>query len=293
MSAQVSSVASMKDHSFAGHGPAWRAFTASPADDPSTAVDRLAERVATEVEKLYANARFGSRQRMLVVVQGLDASGKGGAIKRLLRHAAPESVAVTRFGPPTPAEKQEHFLDRIRRALPTPGSLMVFDRSHYEDVIMPFVTGSMSELDIRTRLQEINQFEFELASSGCVIVKCLLNVSREVQRDRLLRRLSDQTSQWHTHEGEIREHRRWHRYQEAYAEILSGTTTVTSPWHVIDADDHLHLNVTFVAIVADALGALGLTWPAIGNRTVDQLRELLLSSDDGDRSQGRANLVTC
>src|SRR5687767_2966778 len=153
----------------------------------------LAERIATLQEQLYAEGRTGGRRSVLLVLQGMDTSGKGGTVKHVVGQVDPAGVKVLAFRRPTREELRHDFLWRIRRQLPEPGMLAVFDRSHYEDVVAVRVRGLVDRRTWSRRYGTINRFEEGLAAQGTLIVKCFLHISPEEQRERLLARLEDPT----------------------------------------------------------------------------------------------------
>jgi polyphosphate kinase 2 (PPK2 family) len=164
--------------------------------DAEALLPELGERLATLQEQLYANGRTGGARSVLLVLQGMDTSGKGGTIKHVVGPVDPSGVHVVAFRRPTPEELRHHFLWRIRKQLPGPGMLAAFDRSHYEDVVAARVRGLVDRRTSSRRYATINRFEEELAGQGMLIVKCYLHISPEEQRERLLARLDDPTKHW-------------------------------------------------------------------------------------------------
>src|SRR4051794_1784465 len=155
-----------------------------------------AERLSTLQEQLYAEGRTGGRRSVLLVLQGMDTSGKGGTVRHVVGQVDPAGVHAVAFGPPAPEERRHDFLWRIRRHLPAPGKIGVFDRSHYEDVVVVRVHGLVDRRTWTRRYGSINRFETELAASGTPVVKCFLHISPDEQRARLLARLDDPAKHW-------------------------------------------------------------------------------------------------
>jgi PPK2 family polyphosphate:nucleotide phosphotransferase len=188
-------------------------------------------------ERLVAEATVEeSRRRVLVVLQGMDASGKDGAIKRGMGGMNPKWMDITGFGPPTDEEREHDFLWRIRKALPEPGHVGVFDRSHYEDVVAVRARELIPESEWRPRYEEINAFERELHEDGCTIIKIFLHISHDYQLDRQLRRLDRVDKRWKFAESDLEDRERWDAFQGAYEEALERCNTDAGPWFVVPAD---------------------------------------------------------
>jgi PPK2 family polyphosphate:nucleotide phosphotransferase len=179
---------------------------------------------------------------VLVVLQGMDTSGKGGVIEHVIGLVNPQGVHIASFKKPTPAELRHHFLWRVRRALPGPGTIGIFDRSHYEDVLIARVHQLAAPDLIEKRYGEINRFEARLAEDGCALVKCFLQVSYDEQRERLLARLADPDKHWKFNEGDLAERKRWADYQEAYRIALERCSPAASPWYAVPADRKWYRN---------------------------------------------------
>jgi len=213
--------------------------------------------LASLQERLFAE----STRSVLLVLQGMDTAGKGGVVNHVVGLLGPEGVSVTAFKRPTQEELAHHFLWRIRRRLPTAGLVGVFDRSHYEDVLVPRVHESISEEQCRERYAEINTFEAGLADSGTTVIKCFLNVSYATQRERLLARLDDPTKRWKFHEGDIDERAFWSDYQAAYAAMLQHCSTEAAPWHVVPSDSKKYRNWAVAQIVGETLTEMNPQYP--------------------------------
>jgi len=183
-------------------------------------------------EALYAS---GGR-RVLVVLQGMDTSGKGGVIEHVMGLVNPQGVHIRSFKRPTDEELRHHFLWRVRRALPDPGMIGIFDRSHYEDVLVVRVHGLAPPEIVDKRYAEIARFEAGLVDLGYALVKCFLHISYDEQRERLLARLADPDKHWKFNEGDLAERKRWADYQEAYRIALERCSTDPAPWYAVPAD---------------------------------------------------------
>ncbi|MDQ6938436.1 MAG: polyphosphate kinase 2 family protein [Actinomycetota bacterium] len=238
--------------------------TGSPGSKAKAAAElakRTAPDLAEQQERLYAESTAGGSRRVLLVLQGMDTSGKGGVIEHVVGQLGPAGVTVTSFKQPTPQELAHHFLWRIRRALPAPGQVAVFDRSHYEDVLVVRVHGAIDEAQAETRFDEINRFEADLVASGTTLVKCFLNVSFAEQRARLLARLEDPAKHWKFREADIAERALWPDYMSAYARVLARTSTDAAPWYVVPADHKWYRNWAISHLLLETLTELDPRYP--------------------------------
>lgn len=236
-------------------------FTGKKSDGIA-ALEALGPELADLQERLFAHGRSGGHRSLLLVLQGMDTSGKGGTLRSTVGLIDPQGVRITSFKAPTPEELEHDFLWRIRKALPGPGYVGVFDRSHYEDVLIARVRGLAKEQEIEHRYDAINSFEEELVESGTVVVKCMLHISAAEQKERLLARLDDQTKHWKYNPGDIDERKHWPAYQEAYEIAIERTHTDAAPWHVIPADRKWYRNLAIGHLLLDALSSFRLGWPA-------------------------------
>ena len=237
---------------------------------------KLAGRLATLQEQLYANGRTGGSRSVLLVLQGMDTSGKGGTIKHVVGQVDPSGVHVVAFRRPTPEELSHDFLWRIRRELPQPGMLAVFDRSHYEDVVTVRVRGIVGRRIWSRRYATINRFEERLAARGTLVVKCFLHISPEEQRERLLARLDDPTKHWKFRPGDLEDRALWNEYQRAYGDAFERCSSDAAPWHVVPADRKWYRNWAITRLVIERLEELGLGWPP-ATFDVEEQKALLLS----------------
>src|SRR3954471_14850392 len=206
------------------------------------ALQELGAELADLQEKLFAEGYTGSRQRVLLVLQGMDTSGKGGVLSHTVGMLEVSGVALKSFKKPTDEELAHDFLWRIERALPAPGEIGIFDRSHYEDVLVVKVHELAAPAEIERRYAAINDFEQRLAATGTTIIKCMLHISPDEQRERLLARLDDPTKQWKFKPGDVDERARWDDYQAAYETALERCNTPNAPWYVIPSDRKWYRN---------------------------------------------------
>ncbi|WP_420749309.1 polyphosphate kinase 2 family protein [Rhodococcus sp. O3] len=213
-------------------------------------------------EKLFANGRSGDRRSVLLVLQGMDTAGKGGMVRHVIGHVDPQGVDHASFGVPTPEEKQHHYLWRINKALPRAGQIGVFDRSHYEDVLVVRVHNLVPEKVWSTRYDEINQFEREIVDNGTTIVKVAMFVSLDEQKKRLAERLERPDKHWKYNPSDVTERALWPEYQEAYQAMLDKTNTDYAPWYVIPSNRKWFSRIAVGELLIDALERLDLDWPA-------------------------------
>jgi PPK2 family polyphosphate:nucleotide phosphotransferase len=232
---------------------------AAPGDKEatSTVTSELQHRIHRMHDVMWAQ----DTHRVLVVLQGIDTSGKGGTIKALLRETNPSGVRVAVFKAPTAPELERDPLWRVHLQVPADGELVVFDRSHYEDVLIVRVRQLVEEARWRKRYDHINDFERMLADEGTVIVKMFLHISHDEQRERLQSRVDDPTKRWKFLPGDLEERARWDDYQEAFTEMIERTSTPWAPWHVVPADRKWYRNWAACTILAGALERLDLAYP--------------------------------
>jgi PPK2 family polyphosphate:nucleotide phosphotransferase len=225
---------------------------------------KAARQLATDAERLAAlqERLWAEHARMiLLVLQGIDTSGKDGTIEHVIGEVNPLGCRITSFKRPTPEEAKHHFLWRIRRALPEPGQIGVFGRSHYEDVIVPRVHEGLTEAEIDRRYAEIATFEADLAAGSTTIVKCFLHISSEEQRKRLLARLDDPDKRWKFEEGDIDERALWPKYQDAYRELLRRSNPDDAPWYVVPADRKWYRNWAVGRLLLETLVEMAPEYP--------------------------------
>jgi len=201
------------------------------------------------------------QERLLVVLQGTDTAGKGGTIRRVFGAVNPAGLRVVSFQAPTRAELERDYLWRVHAEVPAAGEIGVFDRSHYEDVLVARVEGLVPEAVWQRRFDHINAFERMLVDEGTTIVKVFLHISRDEQAERLAARLADPTKRWKLRPDDLVARRRWDDYQRAYAEAITRTSTEHAPWYVVPADRKWYRTWAVAAIVIEVLERMGLRWP--------------------------------
>jgi PPK2 family polyphosphate:nucleotide phosphotransferase len=213
-------------------------------------------------ERLYAEGVTGGNRRVLLVLQGMDTSGKGGIVRHAMALVDPQGLHIKSFKAPTADELRHDFLWRVEREVPKPGMIGVFDRSHYEDVLVARVRKLVPRREIAARYRQINAFEQRLVDDGTVLVKCMLHISAEEQKERLLARLDEPTKLWKFNPGDIDERQRWGSYQEAYELALEKTNTEHAPWLVVPSDRKWYRDLAVADILRETLTVMDPTWPA-------------------------------
>jgi PPK2 family polyphosphate:nucleotide phosphotransferase len=220
-------------------------------------LDRLTGRMDELQRALHA---AGSRA-LLVVLQGRDASGKDGALRKVFGPLDPLGVTATSFKAPTELELRHDYLWRVHQAVPPRGGIGIFNRSHYEDVLIVRVRHLVPESVWRPRYEQINMFERILSENGTVILKFMLHISREEQRERLLARLEDSQKYWKFNAGDLKERELWDDYTEAYREMLQRTSTAEAPWYVVPADEKRVRDVLLARVVTETLERMDPRYP--------------------------------
>jgi PPK2 family polyphosphate:nucleotide phosphotransferase len=251
-------------------GDGFELASVDTAATPGFAGDKEAGKVALKAQRdelsqrqelLYANGTAGDRRRVLLVLQAMDTGGKGGIVRHVVGAVDPQGVHLATFKAPTPAELRHHFLWRIRKQVPPAGKIGVFDRSHYEDVLITRVRGLVSDEELEQRYVDILDFEQELVDDEIMLVKVMLNVSYEEQGRRLEARLDNPEKHWKFRETDIDERELWPDYQRAYQLAITRTSTVDAPWHVVPADRKWYARLAVQQLLLDALRELDQDWP--------------------------------
>lgn len=241
----------------AGRDPGSTAGAPGSRAETEAATEGLVPKLAALQDRLWAEGR----RSVLVVLQGIDASGKDGTIKHVFRGVNPQGVRVASFKEPTPLERAHDFLWRVHEHVPAAGEIGIFNRSHYEDVIVPRVHGLVAEGVWRARYGHITAFEELLRHGGTRVVKLLLHVSFEEQGRRLAERLQRPDKQWKMGPADVAERQRWDAYQDAYEEMLLRTATDEAPWYVVPADHKWFRNWIVSEILLDVLRGLDPQYP--------------------------------
>ncbi|WKB54860.1 polyphosphate kinase 2 family protein [Eleftheria terrae] len=237
--------------------PAAKPFTLGDKQRDREALARQAERLDDLQDLLYADGRF----KLLVVLQGMDTSGKDGTIRDVFGRMSPQGVHSVSYKAPSSEELAHDFLWRVHAKVPRTGELVVFNRSHYEDVLVPRVRQWIDAAELKRRYRQINDFERLLTESGTVIVKCFLHISKDEQLRRLQSRLDDPAKHWKFDLADVEARKQWDAYQAAYQEALAATGTAWAPWTVIPADSKSHRNLMVATLMERTLQGMKLRHP--------------------------------
>ena len=249
-------------------------------DEGKALLQELDEELAELQELLYA----AGQQSVLLLLQGMDTSGKDGTIKRVLKEVNPTGCQIENFKQPTPDDLAHDFLWRVHPKVPKRGYLGVFNRSHYEDVLVVRVHDLAPEKVWRARYWQINDFERLLADTGTILIKCFLHISKDEQKERLLAREEDVTKAWKLAPGDWVERRSWHQYIAAYEDALRECGTPWAPWHIIPADKKWFRNVAVAQLLVEALRPYKEGWlehlAALGKEQLAAIAETREGRDD-------------
>jgi PPK2 family polyphosphate:nucleotide phosphotransferase len=228
--------------------------------DKDSAAQRIEENTQALAElahRLYAE----DRRSVLLVLQGMDTSGKDGTIRKVTTGVNPLSFQITAFKQPTPEEMDHDFLWRVHHRTPNRGHIGIFNRSHYEDVVIVRVHELVTESVWKRRYDQINDFERLLVENGVTLVKCFLHISKDEQRERLQERLKDPTKRWKFNAGDLDERKRWDEYVEAYEDALTRCNTEHAPWHIVPADRKWYRNLVVSTLLRETLERMDPQYP--------------------------------
>ncbi len=250
---------------------------AGDKDAGTAELARIGDGLSELQEKFFAASRAGAPERIVLVLQGMDTSGKGGIVRHVIGSVDPQGVVHHAFKAPTEQERARDFLWRIERELPGAGMIGVFDRSHYEDVLIHKVRALSPEAEIERRFGAINDFEAELAAGNTTIIKVMLHISKDEQRGRLAERLERADKHWKFNPGDIDERERWDGYQLAYQEAIRRTHTAAAPWFIVPADKKWYARLAVASLLREALEAIDPQWPAADFDVAEQKRRLAAS----------------
>jgi PPK2 family polyphosphate:nucleotide phosphotransferase len=237
--------------------PRAKPFSSGDKAADQATVEALASDIDRLQDMLFADRRF----KMLVVLQGTDTSGKDGTIRGVFAKTSALGVRTAAWKAPTEDERAHDFLWRIHQRVPGAGEIVIFNRSHYEDVLVPVVKGWITREETAQRFAHINAFEKLLTETGTVVLKFMLHISKDEQRVRLQDRLDDPTKHWKFAVGDLEERTRWDAYQKAYAEAIGATGTPGAPWTIVPADSKTHRNLMIATAVKQSLQGLKLRYP--------------------------------
>ena len=218
----------------------------------------LAEEIGIWQDIFYAE----HRRKILVVLQGMDTSGKDGTVRGVFSLLDPLGVRCVPFKTPTFKEREYDYLWRVHQEVPGDGQMVIFNRSHYEDVLYPAVHGRIDSKECKRRYQHIRDFERMLCETGTVVVKFFLHISRDEQRDRLQARFTDPSKHWKVDLADLEERKYWDDYQRLYEKAIEETDTDEAPWYVIPSDSKTHRNLAIASVMIETMEDMKLTYPA-------------------------------
>jgi PPK2 family polyphosphate:nucleotide phosphotransferase len=236
-------------------------FTGDKADGKEV-MDELQSRLGDLQERLFAESKGGGQRSVLLVIQGMDTSGKGGIMRHVVGAVDPQGVHITSFKAPSAEEKRRPFLWRIRKGLPRPGMIGVFDRSHYEDVLVVRVHDLVPRTTWSRRYAQINAFEQGVVDSGTLVVKVMMHISSAEQKARLGERLEREDKHWKFNPGDIDERGHWADYMQAYQAALEKCSTQAAPWFVVPSDRKWYARLAVTNLLLEALETMDPKWPA-------------------------------
>ncbi len=241
----------------AGISPGAKPYSSGDKQADKAAVDLLALELDELQNLFYADRRF----RLLVVLQGTDTSGKDGTLRGVFGQMSALGVHTIGWKAPTEPEREHDYLWRIHQRVPGDGEVMIFNRSHYEDVLVPTVNGWITPEQTQQRYAHLNDFERMLSETGTVVCKFLLHISKEEQGKRLQERLDDPTKRWKFALGDIEVRKQWDAYQQAYAAAISATGTPWAPWTIVPADSKTHRNLMIATVMKQVFQSMKLRYP--------------------------------
>ena len=254
---QVPTTNSGKRFSLDDFAPSDKPFSSGDKAQDKAAVEALAIELDTLQNLFYADRRH----KLLVVLQGTDTSGKDGTIRGVFGRTSALGVHAIGWKAPTETERAHDYLWRIHSQVPAAGDIMIFNRSHYEDVLVPVVNGWIKPAEVAQRFAHINAFEQILVETGTVVMKFMLHIGFDEQGSRLQERVDDPTKRWKFSFGDIEVRKQWSDYQKAYEALLRATSTPHAPWTVVPANSKTHRNLMIATLVRDKLKSLGLKYP--------------------------------
>jgi PPK2 family polyphosphate:nucleotide phosphotransferase len=237
--------------------PASKPFSTGSKDSDRQRLSEIGAKLDVLQERLHAQRK----RRVLLVLQGMDTSGKDGTIRAVFHEVDPLGLRIAPFRAPTPDELAHDFLWRVHAQAPAAGELTIFNRSHYEDLLVPTVLGNIDANAFDVRCRHIRQFEELLADSDTTIIKCMLHISKDEQRERLQARVDDETKHWKFDVADLDARKQWDTYQGVYRNALAATSTEYAPWYVIPADSKTHRNVMVAELLLRTFQDLKLEFP--------------------------------
>ena len=217
----------------------------------------LIDRIGALQDKLYAQ----HKQKVLLILQGMDTSGKDGTVRSMFSGISPMGIRAAAFKAPTDNELAHDYLWRVHQQVPVKGEIAIFNRSHYEDVLITRVQGMIDADECKRRYAQIRDFERMLAETGTVIVKVFLHISKEEQRERLQERLDDPDKQWKFNPEDVKQRAKWDDYQHAYEQAIRETNAPHAPWYIVPANSKTHRNLAVASLLLETLEGMELEYP--------------------------------
>ena len=221
------------------------------------------EKLAIEINALQDILYAQGKHKILLILQGMDASGKDGTVRYVFSECDPLGIRLANFRGPTEDELARDYLWRVHKEVPQKGEIAVFNRSHYEDVLILKVHDWIDDAECKRRYTQINEFERMLTETGTVIIKCFLHISKAEQKLRLQERLNDPTKTWKFNPNDLKERDLWSKYMVAYENAMNATSTKYAPWYVVPADSKINRNLIISKLLLNALKGLKLSYPPV------------------------------
>lgn len=239
----------------------WDANDHSGYKGTKKTADKELLKLDSQLDDLQALLFAEHKHKVLIILQGMDTAGKDGTIRHVFRGVNPQGVRVASFKVPTPDELDHDFLWRVHAHTPGKGEMVIFNRSHYEDVLIVRVHQLVPEKEWRQGYKEINDFEEMLAHEGTTIIKFYLNIDQDEQKKRLQARLDDSTKTWEFNIEDLHERKLWKEYMKAYEDAISETSTPWAPWHIVPANHKWYRNLVISKVIIKTLTALKMSYP--------------------------------
>jgi len=248
-----------KKFSLKNHHPNDKSERSKTKEQDSIELTQLATEINTLQDILHAEGK----RKILLILQGMDASGKDGTVRHVFSECDPLGIRLASFKTPSSEELAHDYLWRVHQVAPKAGELVIFNRSHYEDVLIVKVHDWIDDAECERRYTQINDFERLLAETGTTIIKCFLNISKEEQKARMQERLADPSKTWKFNPGDLKERELWSQYMQAYEQAIKATSTDYAPWYVIPADSKTNRNLLISRLLLDALKNMKLKYPPV------------------------------
>jgi PPK2 family polyphosphate:nucleotide phosphotransferase len=220
-------------------------------------------KLATEINALQDILHAEGKRKVLLVLQGMDASGKDGTVRHVFKESDPLGIRLASFKAPSNEELAHDYLWRVHQQVPKTGELVIFNRSHYEDVLIVKVHNWINEAECKRRYAQINDFERMLTETGTTIIKCFLHISKDEQKKRMQERLDDPEKTWKFNPGDLKERELWPQYMQAYEDAMKATSTDHAPWYIVPADSKTNRNLLISKLLLDTLKKLKLNYPPV------------------------------